>query len=61
MSTENPTVALVGLDKSTFNFVQIVKSWDGQGTAPFTTAQVRDIAAVLCSQNFLEALKQAAP
>ena len=54
MSTENPTMALGGLDEGTLNFIQIVTSWDGQGTALFTTAQVQDIAAVLCKQNFLE-------
>ena len=59
MSTENPTVALVGHDEGTLNFVQIVKLWDGQGTAPFTTAQVQDLAGVLCSQNFLEAFETA--
>ena len=57
MTTENPTVALVGLDEGTPNFVQIVTLWDGQRTAPFTTAQVQDLAAVLCNQNFLEAFE----
>ena len=57
MSTENPTVALVGLDKGTLNFVQIGKSWDGQGPAPFTTAQVQDLATVLGNQNFVEAFQ----
>ena len=57
MSTENPTMALVGLDKGTLNFVQMVKSWDGQGTAPFTTGPVQDLAAVLCNQNILKAFE----
>ena len=54
MSTENPTVALVGLDQGTLNFVQAITTWDGQGVAPFTPAQIRDLAAVLYNQNFLE-------
>ena len=58
MSTENPTVALVGLDQGTLNFVQAITSWDGQGVAPFTTAQIRDLAAVLCNRNFLEVFEK---
>ena len=57
MSTENPSVALVGLDQSTLNFVPAITTWDGQGVAPFTMAQIRDLAAVLCNQNFLEAFE----
>ena len=57
MSTQNPTMALLGLDEGTLNFIQIVKSWDGQRTVPFTTAQVQDLAAVLCSHNFFEAFE----
>ena len=57
MGTENPTVVLVGLDKGTLNFVRIIVSWDGQGTMPFTTAQVRDLATVLVDQNFLRAFE----
>ena len=54
MSSENPTVTVVGLDQGTFNFVQSIAAWEGQGATPFTTTQVRDLAAVLCSQNLLE-------
>ena len=57
MSTENPTVALLGLDQGTLDFVQVITAWDGQGTATFTTVQVRDLATVLCNQNFLEILE----
>ena len=57
MSTENHIVALVGLDEGTLNFVRIVAAWDGQGTAPFTTAQTQDLATVLVNQNFLEAFE----
>ena len=57
MSTENPTVALVGLGQGTINFAQAITTWDGQRVAPFTTAQIRDLAAVLCNQNFLEAFE----
>ena len=54
MSSENSSVTVVGLDQGTFNFVQSIAAWEGQGAAPFTTTQVRDLAAVLCSQNLLE-------
>ena len=54
MSTENPTGARVGLDQGTLNFVQAITTWDGQSVAPFTMAQIWDLAAVLCNQNFLE-------
>ena len=54
MSAENPSVTVVGLDQGTFNFVQSIAAWEDQGAAPFTTTQVRDLAAVLCSQNLLE-------
>ena len=54
LSTENPTVTVVGLDQGTFNFVRSIAAWEGHGAAPFTTTQVRDLAAVLCSQNLLE-------
>ena len=57
MSTEHPTVTLVDLDQGTFNFVQSITAWDGQGMAPFTTTQVQDLAAVFCSQNLLEAFE----
>ena len=55
MSTENPTVALVGLDQGTLNFVQIIVACDGQGAVPFPTTQIRDLAWVLGKQNFLKA------
>ena len=51
MSTDNPIVSVVGLDQGTFKFVQSIAAWEGQGAAPFTMTQVRDLAAVLCSQN----------
>ena len=54
MSAENPSVTVVGLDQGTFNFVQSIAAWEGQGAVPFTMTQVRDLAAVLCSQNLLE-------
>ena len=54
MSTEIPTVALVGLDQGTLNFVQAITMWDDLGVAPFTTAQIRDLATVLCNQNLFE-------
>ena len=54
MSTDNPTDALVGLDQGTLNFIHAITGWNGQGMAPFTTAQVRDLAAVLCNQDFLD-------
>ena len=54
MGTENPTVAIVSLDQGMLNFVQAITAWDGQGMAPFTMAQVRNLAAVLCNQKFLE-------
>ena len=54
MSMENPTVALVELDQDTLNFVQAITACDGQGMARFTMAQVRDLAAVLWNQHFLE-------
>ena len=54
MRKENRTVALVGIHQGTRNFVQAIAAWDSQGTAPFTTTQVRFITAVLCNQNFLE-------
>ena len=57
MSAENPTVALVAIDQGTLNFAQAVQSWDGQGTAPFSTAQVQYLAGVLCNQNLLKAFK----
>ena len=57
MSTEDPTVALVGLHEGTLNFTRIVASWDGQATAPFTTAQVWELATVLLNQNFFEAFE----
>ena len=40
MNTETPTVALVGLDQGTINFVQAITAGDGKGVAPFTTAQI---------------------
>ena len=61
MSTENPTMALVSLNQGTLNCVQAITAWDGQGTAPFTTAQVRDLAAVLCNQNILEIFETGRP
>ena len=57
MSSENSTVTVVSLDQGTFNFVQSIAAWEGQGGAPFTTTQVRDLAAVLGSQNLLEIFK----
>ena len=54
MKSENPTVTVVGLDQGTFNFVQSIAAWEGQREALFTTTQVRDLAADLCSQNLLE-------
>ena len=54
MSRDNSTVALVALDQGTLNFVPAITTWDGQGVAPFTTAQIRDLAAVLCNHNFLK-------
>ena len=54
LSTENLTVALVGLDQGTLDFVQAITAWDGQGTASFTMAEVRDLTAVLYNQNCLE-------
>ena len=50
-------MVLVGLDEGTLNFMQIITSWDGQGTAPLITAQVRDLVAVLCNQIFLKAFE----
>ena len=61
MSTENSTVALVDLDQGTLNFVQAITAWDGQGMAPFTTAQIQDLAAVPCNQNFLEVFDTGRP
>ena len=49
MSAENPVVAPVALDQGTLNFAQAVESWDGQGAAPFSTAQIRDLASLLCN------------
>ena len=43
------------LDQGTLNFAQAVQSWDGQGTATFSTTQVWDRTRVLCNQNFLKA------
>ena len=43
MSTENPTVTIVGHDQGTFNFVQSIAAWEGQGPAPFTTTQVQEV------------------
>ena len=57
MTTENRSVALGGLDQGTLNFVQTIIAWDGQGAAPFTTTQIRDLAWVLTNQNFLEAFE----
>ena len=57
MSAENPTVALVALDQRTLNFAQVIQSWDGQGTVPFSTAQVRDLTRALCHQTFLKAFE----
>ena len=57
MTTENRSVALGGLDQGTLNFVQTIIAWDGQGAAPFTTTQIRDLAWVLGNQNFLEAFE----
>ena len=57
MSTENPTMALVGLDQGTLNFVQAITAWDGEGAAPFTTTRIRDLARILSTQNFLEAFE----
>ena len=57
MGTENPTVNLVGLDQGTLNFVQTITAWDGEGVAPFTRAQIRDLARVLSNQNFLKAFE----
>ena len=57
MSAETPTVALVALDQGTLNIVQAVKSWDGQGTVPFSTPEVWNLATILCHQNFLEAFE----
>ena len=54
MSTENPIVAPVGLNQGTLNSVQAITIWDGQEVAPFTTAQIRDLAPILCNQNFPE-------
>ena len=54
MSPENPTVALVGLNGGTLNFIQAITASDGPEVVPFTTAQIRDLAAVLCNQNLLE-------
>ena len=49
-------MALLALDQGTFNFVQTVQSWNGQGAAPFCT-EVRNLATILCHQNFLEAFE----
>ena len=47
-------MALVALDQITLNLVQIVKSWDDQEIALFTTTEVWNPATTLYHRNFLE-------